>query len=60
MVAYEFYLRKETGKKDLIGILPERRENPERITEGSILNWARNIIGYNSDVNNTYFVRVEM
>ncbi len=40
MVAYEFYLRDGTGKEYLIGILPERRGRPERITNDSILNWG--------------------
>ena len=38
MVAYEFYLSDETGKKHLIGILQERRKNSERITRESIIN----------------------
>jgi hypothetical protein len=60
MMAYEFYTRDEIGKAHFIGILPERRKNPEGITEESILNWAWNTIGDNSDVNNIYFVRVEI
>jgi hypothetical protein len=60
MVAYEFYWRDETGKEHFIGILPERRKNPERITEGSILNWGRKVIRDHSDVNDIYFVQVEM
>jgi hypothetical protein len=60
MMAYEFYCRDEMGKGHLIGILPERRKNPERITEESILNWAWNIIGDHSGNNNIYFLRVEM
>ena len=43
-----------------IGILPERRKDPLIITQESILNWGRMVIGDNSDVNNIYFVRVEM
>jgi hypothetical protein len=60
MVAYEFYLRDERGKEHLIGILPERRGKPERITNDSILNWGWNIIGDHSDVKNIHFVRLEM
>jgi len=59
MVAYEFYWRDGTGKEHLIGILPERRKNPERITEEAILNWGWEVIGDNSNVNNLYFVQVE-
>jgi len=60
MVAYEFYSRDQEGRDDLIGILPERRKNPERITKESILNWGWKVIGDHSDVNDIYFVRVEM
>jgi len=60
MVAYEFYLRDETGEEHLVGILPERRKNPERITKKSILNWVWEVIGDNSDLNNLYFTQVEM
>jgi hypothetical protein len=59
-VAYEFYCCDETGKEHHIGILPERRKNPERITEESILNWVSKVIGSHSDVKNIYFAQVEM
>jgi hypothetical protein len=60
MVAYEFYWRDHKGKDNLIGILPERRKNPERITQESVLNWGWKVIGDHSDVNDIYFVQVEM
>jgi hypothetical protein len=60
MISYKFYWRDEKEKVDLIAILPERRKNPERITEKSILNWAWEIIGENSGVKDTYFERVEV
>ena len=59
MVAYEFYCRDETEKVHFIGILPERRGKPERITSESILNWGRKVIGDPSDLNDIYFVQVE-
>ena len=34
MVAYEFYVHDEMEELDLIGILPERRKDPLRITQG--------------------------
>jgi len=60
MVAYEFYLKNEEGDK-LIGILPERRRDPKRITPESIMNWGR-ILGDNAgiDVKDLYFVQVEV
>jgi len=59
MIAYEFYWYDETGKEHFIGILPERRNKPERITKESVLNWGRKIIGDNSEVSDIYFVQVE-
>jgi len=41
MVAYEFYLNDPEGNESLIGILPERRKDPRRITQQSILKWGR-------------------
>ena len=41
MVAYEIHWLDEMGKDHLIGILPERRRKPERITLGSIFGWVR-------------------
>jgi len=60
MVVYELYWRDEIEKEHFIGILPERRKNPERITKDSVLNWGCEIIGNNSDVSNIYFVQVEV
>jgi hypothetical protein len=59
MVAYEFYCRDKAGKEHLIGILPERRANPERMTKNSILNWGWTILGDHPDVNHIYFVKIE-
>jgi hypothetical protein len=60
MVAYEFYLRNGKGDK-LIGILPERRQNPKRITPESIMNWGR-LLGDSAgiDANSIYFIQVEL
>jgi hypothetical protein len=44
MVAYEFYLNDSEGNKSLIGILPERRNDPKRITQKSILRWGRMLL----------------
>jgi hypothetical protein len=44
MVAYEFYLNDSEGNKSLIGILPERRKDPKRITQQSILRWGRMLL----------------
>ena len=61
MRAYEFYLR-EKGEDHLIGILPERRKDPARITKDTILNWGKMILGNNEDVDlkALYFVEVDV
>ena len=60
MVAYEFYRRCSKGEEHLIGILPERREIPDRITTESIMNWVRIMLGGNIEVKNIFFVEVEV
>ena len=60
MIVYKLYWRDE--KEHFIGMLPERRKNPERITEESIVNWSRIVLGDNTgiDLNSIYFIQVEM
>ena len=60
MIAYELYSCDETGKEHFIGILPERRRKPERITQESILNWGWKVIGDKSNVKDIYFVKVDV
>ncbi len=61
MVAYEFYWVDETEESHLIGMLPERRRKPERITKESILNWGKRIIGANSALKDMmYYVTVKV
>ena len=60
MVVYEFYSRYEKGD-ELIGILPERRKDPRRITPESIMNWGRILAdSAGIDANRIYFIRVEV
>jgi hypothetical protein len=37
MVAYEFYVYDEMEESQSIGILPERRKDPLRITQESVM-----------------------
>ena len=60
MTAYEFYWKDGEGREHFLGTLPERRKNPERITEESIKNWGRLIVGEWAMMNNFYFIRVEV
>jgi hypothetical protein len=60
MLAYEFYARDEIGRDNLLGILPERRKNPERITQESIMNWGRIVAGDDIGVKDISFIQVEI
>ena len=60
MVAYEFYWRDRTGNEHLLGILPERRKKQERITEESIINWARRIVTDSSSVGEIFFTQIQI
>jgi hypothetical protein len=60
MLAYEFYSRDEIGRDNLIGILPERRKKPERITQESIIKWGRIVAGENIQVKDISFIQVEI
>jgi hypothetical protein len=60
MVAYEIYWRDEEGKEHFIGIPPERRKSPERITKRSVINWGWKVIADSSDIKKIYFVKVEV
>ena len=59
MVVYEFYRGVPCGEDRLIGVLPERRNDKERITYQSIMNWARLLVPEQIFSNKVYFVRVE-
>ncbi len=59
MLAYEFYWVDEIEKAHFIGILPERRKKAERITQESILNWGKMVVGENTEVKEMYYVKVE-
>jgi len=55
MVVYRFYLRDAEKGDIFLGALPERRKNPQRITEESIINWGRTYFG--KDGKNIYFIK---
>jgi len=49
MVAYEVYSYDEIKGYELIGILPERRKDPRRITKESVLKWGRMLLDGSED-----------
>jgi len=60
MVAYEFYRHDKIKENELIGILPERRTNPERIDQESIINWVKMVFGDTEDIDNIFFIQVNV
>jgi hypothetical protein len=59
MVAYEIYWHDPVKGYQLIGVLPERRKNPARITEGSIINWGGKVFGKSLDINGIFILQLK-
>jgi len=55
MVAYELYCYDKIKGYELIGILPEKRKDPKRITKESVLKWGRMVLGDTTDNENIIF-----
>jgi hypothetical protein len=49
MVAYEIYSYDDIKGYELIGILPERRKDPKRITKESVLKWGKMLLNDRED-----------
>ena len=60
MVGYEFYWHDPIKGYQLIGVLPERRRNPNRITKESVLNWGKKYFGNHLNLNDIFFIEVEI
>lgn len=60
MVAYEFSWLDDAGKKHLIGTIPERRRDPERITPESIMKFGRTLLGDDPSVKNFFVTQVRI
>ena len=60
MVGYELYWHDPIKGYQLIGVLPERRRNPTRITKESIMNWGKKYFGNNLNPNEMFLVEVEI
>ncbi|MCJ7786250.1 MAG: hypothetical protein MUP41_20155 [Desulfobacterales bacterium] len=57
MMAYEFYWRDEVKGYELLGVLPERRKDPARITEKSVLGWVNKVFGNEFSAKDIYFIQ---
>jgi hypothetical protein len=60
MVTYEIYWHDPIKGYQLMGVLPERRKNSARITEGSIINWGRKFFGKRIDMSGIFILQLEM
>lgn len=58
MTAYEFYWCDPVKGYELLGVLPERRKNPERITKKSVMGWVEKVFGNNLNTKDLYFIQV--
>jgi hypothetical protein len=58
MDAYEFYWRDQIKGYQFIGGLPEKRKDPARITQESVINLGKGLIGDNVNDNDIFFIKV--
>lgn len=58
MVVYAFYLNDSEGNENLVGILPERRKDPKRITKESVFDLGKMVFEDNADNKNTIIKQV--
>jgi hypothetical protein len=60
MLVYELYALFKTKGYELIGVLPERRKNPARITNDSVMNWGKMLLGDDVDSKDIFFKPVRI
>ena len=58
MVVYEFYWRDPIKGYQLIGTLPERRKNPSRMAQASIMNWGEKFFSKKLSIEDIFFIQV--
>jgi hypothetical protein len=58
MAAYEFYWLDPIKGYQLIGVLPERRRNPERITQVTIIRWGEKFFGKKLGLKDIFFIEL--
>ena len=60
MVAYEYYWHDEIKGFELIGVLPERRKDSDRVTQEAILGFGKKFWSNDMDNGNILFIRVNV
>jgi hypothetical protein len=59
MVAYEIYCSDPGKEYELLGILPERRKKPRRITEeASVMNWGKMLLADNGSGKSIFYKKI--
>ncbi len=58
MLTYEFYWSDPVKGDELLGILPERRKNPTRITQYSVIKWGRMFLSDHMNEKGIFFKKV--
>ena len=58
MVAYEFYWPDPVKEYDLLGILLERRKDPRRITDASVMKWGKMLLGNHGSKKSIFYKKV--
>jgi len=58
MVVYKVFLCDDKmSKSELIGVLPEKKTDPNRIDIESVVKWSEVVFGEDIDVNNFLFLQ---
>ncbi len=60
MLVYKFYLHDPVKGDELIGVVPERRKNPSRITLESVLNWGKKHFSNTLGMENIFFLQARI
>ncbi len=50
MILYKLYVRDQEGEEHFLGIVPERRNDPKRITDESVVNLSKSILGPDAEI----------
>lgn len=57
-VAYEVYSQDATKRYKLIGVLPERRKDPSRITQESVIHWGEAYFRKKLDTTHIFSIQI--
>jgi hypothetical protein len=59
-LVYDLYAFNKAKGCEPISVLPERRKDPLRITQESIVKWGQLVAGDSVDIHNMYFIQIEI